>query len=431
MTVGVLGGGIAGLAVANRLEAKNLSYLLIEQNSIFGGNASTIQWDEFRFDTGAHRIHHQNPKVTKWIDEMLSSELQHLDVPSAIFWKKHFIDFPISPANLLLQGGLISGLLGIISFCKAQLTKRTESVSENFESLAISRYGRYWAKNFLLDYSEKLWGRPCRLLAPAIAGKRLKGLNLRTIIIELLCGKRSKTAHLDGSFFYPRLGIGMLADKLQSTLNLSSIKLNNKVCSLGMKGNRIDRIITDRSEFAIDALYNSLPLSNFIELLPGVPDNIREAAKSLRYRSLHLILIKINRRQVTPWGSLYFPEKDFFFTRAYEPKNRSKAMAPEELTSLVLEVPCFIDQYTDLDLLQKDCLQQLIGASLIQQHEIIDSQVFTMVDAYPVLSLADLDHREKVIRYLSKIENIQLIGRSGKFEYLHLHDLLSDALLIL
>ncbi len=96
-----------------------------------------------------------------------------------------------------------------------------------------------------------------------------------------------------------------------------------------------------------------------------------------------------------------------------------------------MAVANFIDQNTDLDLLRKDCLQQLIGTSLIQQHEIIDSQVFTMADAYPVLSLVDLARRTKVIRYLSKIENLQLIGRSGKFEYLHLHDLLSDALVIL
>ena len=40
----------------------------------------------------------------------------------------------------------------------------------------------------------------------------------------------------------------------------------------------------------------------------------------------------------------YFPEPKFPFTRLYEPKNRSKKMAPDEQTAIVLELPCYNDE---------------------------------------------------------------------------------------
>ncbi len=207
-----------------------------------------------------------------------------------------------------------------------------------------------------------------------------------------------------------------------------NLRRGQQLSKLNFQGNTITDISTVREEMAVNEVYSSLPLQTLLELIPGVPDNVLSAAKSLRYRSLQLILIKIKRSQVSSWGSIYFPQKCFTFTRAYEPKNRSQAMAPDGLTSLVLEVPCFLDQYPDLDALQAKCLAELTATGIIRESEVIEAKTYTMKDAYPVLSIEDLENKEKVLRYLSHFPNLHLIGRSGKFEYLHLHDLLREAM---
>src|SRR5215203_6214017 len=50
--VGVIGGGLGGLAAASTLAARGHSVILFEKNEWLGGKAAVLEQDGFRFDMG-------------------------------------------------------------------------------------------------------------------------------------------------------------------------------------------------------------------------------------------------------------------------------------------------------------------------------------------------------------------------------------------
>ena len=56
----ILGGGPAGMALSYFALNKHIPFKLIEATNQVGGNCKTIIEGEFKFDTGAHRLHDKN-----------------------------------------------------------------------------------------------------------------------------------------------------------------------------------------------------------------------------------------------------------------------------------------------------------------------------------------------------------------------------------
>lgn len=174
----ILGGGIAGLAVGYFAKKQHLPFTIYEASETIGGNAITFRHEDFLFDSGAHRLHDKDASATMEVQQLLGTALKRINAPSQIHDRGKWIDFPLSPWNLLKR-------LGPLVFTMAGLevigTKIGRPVPGNsFESFALNTYGRTISERFLLNYSAKLWGRPCRELSPRISGKRLEGLNLKT-----------------------------------------------------------------------------------------------------------------------------------------------------------------------------------------------------------------------------------------------------------
>ena len=69
----ILGGGPAGLATAYYAKKTGLDFHVYEANNNAGGNCRTIKIDDFRIDTGAHRIHNKIPEITEEFKNLLSS----------------------------------------------------------------------------------------------------------------------------------------------------------------------------------------------------------------------------------------------------------------------------------------------------------------------------------------------------------------------
>jgi protoporphyrinogen oxidase len=208
----ILGGGLAGLAVGYYAKKQYLPFTVYEASSRVGGNAITLHQGEFRFDSGAHRLHDKDPEVTAEIKLLLGESLKQINIPSQIYHQGKLITFPLLPLNLIKN-------LGIATCAKAGLQVATQQFKRSkphpsFEHFARNTYGDTISNGFLLNYSEKLWGIPCNRLSPYIAGKRLKGLSLKTFLLESLNGKNATAEHVEGRFYYPQQGIGMIADKL-------------------------------------------------------------------------------------------------------------------------------------------------------------------------------------------------------------------------
>jgi len=425
----IVGAGIGGVAAAWYAQQAGVSCQVFEATSSVGGNAVTVpHGDRFLYDSGAHRFHDKNSEITADFLNLMGGELHLVNAPSQIFFQGRFVDFPLSPLNLFSALGPKKFILAALNLLKNRL-KHNRLQPDSFADFAVANYGQVIADLFLLNYSEKLWGLPCHQLSPVISGKRLEGLTLKTFLVEAILGKRAKTKHLDGSFYYPAGGIGRIAKKMTEALDPDSIKLNSPVSALHHDGNRITSIVVDGSEQDVDQLLYTASLSTFFSsLVPAPPDDLMRLVKSLRTRNVILVAIFLDKAQISQNASIYFPEGQYPFTRIYEPINRCQTMAPPGKTSIIAEIPCGYEPeslwYVADDVLSVPVVDALSACGFFEKGEIIDVAVYRMADAYSVLERGYELQLTELDSSLQTFENLHLSGRNGTFSYIHIHDLM-------
>ena len=102
----ILGGGPAGLSAAYYAKLNGIPFELFEAESKVGGNCSTYSYEDFRFDSGAHRLHDKDKETTDLFRGLLGTRLKKIHVPSQIVFGNNYIDFPLTPYNLFKQNGM-------------------------------------------------------------------------------------------------------------------------------------------------------------------------------------------------------------------------------------------------------------------------------------------------------------------------------------
>lgn len=418
--ISILGGGPAGLAVAHYAKKSSLSFDLYEASEETGGNCRTITNGDFRFDTGAHRLHGKDPNVVNEIKELLGDELREIHKPSYIYHKGRFVHFPLTPFSLLANLRINEVIRGVYHFLKSKLNSKEVN---NFRDYAYQKYGKTVADLFLTNYTEKLWGLPTERLSTSISGSRLKDLNLRSLILETIFPKM-KAKHLEGAFYYPKYGFGQIAQTLSAYIGQENIHLKNRVTRIYHKNQRITGIEVNHNKILeTDLTVSSLPLPILVNALdPGPPQEIIELINLFRFRSLTLFVFFLNKEQINSAATIYFPDSKYPFTRGYEPKNRSDMMTPVGKSSFVVEVP---HQPKELNVKIEQITSILIDEGFFRQDEIIETATHHIPYAYPVLEVGVSNQIDKIMEYLDQFENLKITGRSGLFEYSWTHQMMS------
>lgn len=68
--------------------------------------------------------------------------------------------------------------------------------------------------------------------------------------------------------------------------------------------------------------------------------------------------------------------------------------------------------------------EQLSSLGWFSEADIIDACVDRIPFAYPVLDLGFEAITDTLMRYLERFQNLRISGRSGRFAYTHLHDMM-------
>jgi protoporphyrinogen oxidase len=424
----ILGGGISGLSTAYYLKLNDVPLTVFDALDKPGGNCRTIHVDEFKFDTGAHRIHDKDKEITTQVKNLLGSHLKRINAPSKIFDNGRFLSFPLEFQDVFRRMDTRFTLRAGIDFLKSRNQK---GFSDDFESFAVYSYGRSMAERFLLNYSRKLWGVPCNMLSPEVSGERLKSMTFITLLQNFISKRYAESTHYEGEFYYPEHGIGQLSEAIAQSIGFENIRLNSRVTDIFHDGKRIERIMIDGYDsISISQVISTLAITDFITMMrPAPPQDILNKARSLKFRNIRLAVFFIRVESINNAATMYFPADRFIFTRGYEPKNRSKSMSPQGMTSFVLEVPCFEHEWewnADQTDFMKKVREQIIETGLIKNNDIIGYTDERIVNAYPVL---EKDYKEKVLsifKYLSRFQNLEVSGRIGLFKYLWIHNLLRE-----
>ncbi|HJQ82498.1 MAG TPA: FAD-dependent oxidoreductase [Candidatus Binatia bacterium] len=425
----ILGGGPAGLGVAYYATRAGQRVALYEKSTALGGLCRTLQAGAHRYDTGAHRFHDRDPDVTRDVRELVGDDLRSVDAPSQICDRGRFVDFPPTPLNLLLSSSVgDAGRIGL-EILRGRLARRAPV---SFGDFAVRQFGETLARRYLLAYSEKLWGLPAHELSPDVATRRLSGMTIGSLVRELVAPGR-KTRHIDGRFLYPRLGYGQIADRLTAALPAAAINAGRAVVGLECAQGRVARIrFADGAAVEPgDRVVSTLPLTVLVKLLgDAAPADARRHVERLRFRHIRLVFLRLAQERVSPNASIYVPDPSLIISRISEPKNRSAEMAPPDETSLVVEVPCFtgdaVHGLSDGALVDR-VVSELERLGLVRPDAVLETHVHFLPHAYPVYALDFGATVARVLDALAGIENLDTLGRGGRFVYGHLHDQLGVA----
>ena len=419
----ILGGGPSGLAVAFYAHRRGIPFVLYERSDELGGLCRTESCGPHRYDTGAHRFHDRDPATTADVRELLGEALVPVDAPSRILLDGRLVDFPPTPLNMILACG--PRAVGRIGF---ELARRPRGRPvRTFAEFAEANFGRTLARRFLLDYTEKVWGLPAGELSADVATRRLAGMTLRTLLLELVVPSR-KAAHIDGRFFYPRGGYGRIVEAIVRTLPAASIVTGREVSEIVCRDGRVAAIrFADAPEQAVEGrVVSTLPVTRLASALgPALSAEVHDAARELRFRDVRVVFVRLTRARVSRNASIYLPGPALWVSRVYEPKNRCASMAPEGETGLVAEVPCSPGEAShraDDAALAARVIAELEGSGLLRADEVLEWRHHRLSNAYPVYDVGYSERVRTVLDGMHLVGNLDVAGRNALFFYSHLHD---------
>ncbi len=427
----ILGGGLAGLSAAYLLSQSDRKVVLVERESSVGGLAKTVNHQSFRFDLGGHRFLTKNETVRRFVTDILAGDILTVPRKSRIYLFDRLIDYPLKPVNAVFGVGFAVAVKILADYLK--VTAKTAAGKPDILSMedwVVSQFGQKMFDLYFKEYSEKVWGVSCKNLCMEWVAKRIEGLSLGAAIKNAFfkfSGQNIDT--LADAFSYPPEGIGQIAESLRFAIEKGSAVLTDtKVTNLYHENflvksasvvNRRYRDDIHGSEFL-----SSIPLPVLVRMLkPLPPEDVLEASYKLRYRDIMIVTIFLERDMVMDLTWMYLPDRDIPFSRIHEPKRWSPRMAADGTTHIVAEYFCFkgdsMWNSTDEELTSVT-VKQLAKLGLIKKSEVLGSRVVRVPKAYPIHELGYREPYGIIMNYLKKFQNLHIIGRTGRFEYLNM-----------
>lgn len=425
----IIGAGPSGIACANTLAQGGKRSIVLEKDNIVGGLCRTIAFNGYFFDIGGHRFLSDNDRVNRLWQSIMGDDMLRVKRLSRIYYRKKFFNYPLTFANTFLNLGPAESLNCLASYLIDVSLKPGDD--KTFEGWIINRFGRRLYNIFFKTYTNKILGLDCNDISSDWAQQRIGGLSLRSAVKNAIFGKGNDNPKtLYGEFLYPKNGPGDMYERLKRSAESAgaSFLCNKTVIAIRHDGGKIVAVETKDSrggrveQHPCDHLFSSAPLPLFVSMLkPAAPKQIIDAAQRLRFRSMVIVNIIIDKEFSFPDQWIYIHSSGAKLCRIQNYKNWSPGMVVDpKKTSLGLEYFCTENdslwQASDKDLLDL-AVEELEKIGLSEPKNLLGGFVVRQPDAYPVYKLGYKDNVKKIIDYLDGLSNLQCIGRAGLFRY--------------
>jgi protoporphyrinogen oxidase len=423
MKVGVIGAGPAGVSAAYLLAKGGAEVELFEASGDIGGLARSINLWNQKVDLGPHRFFSSDPRVNELWLEVAGRDYEMVDRLTRIFYKNKFFFYPLKPFNAFLNLGPIESLLCVLSYFKEKLKPTPEDGT--FESWVTSRFGRKLFTIFFKTYSEKLWGISCKELDAEFAAQRIKKLSLWEAIKNAVFGGRgNKHKTLVDQFAYPLEGTGMIYERMAEYVrsHKGTVHLKTPVKRVITENGRAAAIELENGDVKrFDHIISSMPITLLVSRLPEVPEEVRKAASTLRFRNTVLVFVNVQADGLFPDNWLYVHSDNLEMGRMTNFRNWVPQLYKDQKSSiLVLEYWCYDEDAfwtkSDEELIELAKKETRL-TGLVGNAEITDGYVHRIHRCYPVYDRGYKERLTPVENYLGSIPGLSVIGRYGAFKY--------------
>ena len=367
---------------------------------------------------------------------------------SRIYFLRQFFDYPITLSGDTLKRLGVTRTIRIgISYTAALL--RQIKPEKTLEEFLVNRFGRELYLTFFKSYTEKVWGVPCEQISAEWGAQRIKGLSVTKAIAHIVkkafkgkqggIGQKEVETSLIERFMYPKLGPGQLWEYVAEDVQRQGGTVEKlwNVDKLHTDGWRITAADTvhaltgERRTIHADYFFRTMPVKELMRCLQtAVPDNILEVSDGLIYRdfiTVGLLLKSLKIKEDSPHGPkllsdnwIYIQEPDVTVGRMQIFNNWSPYLVADPANVWIgLEYFCYetddIWKLSDADMIRlaKDEVEKI---GIIDPSDVLDACVIRVPKTYPAYFGA-YERFDEVKDYVSRFENLFLIGRNGMHKY--------------
>ena len=428
MTIGILGGGLAGCTLGKLFHDEGWSFEILEAESEPGGLMRSVEKDGYTFDTGGPHILFTN-KYRQGLEFLLDSikgNISERRRNTKILFKGRYVKYPFE--NDLSGLPLKDKLACLAGFTSAALRRKVSKAkkADNLHDWCVQTFGKGISCKYLLPYNEKIWKFPLGDISTGWV-ERIPSPPWKDVFKSSLGIETEGYTH-QLNFSYPSVG------GIQSVIEGMTSKFRDRIVT----GFEVKSIIKKNSKWIVsdgkrekvyDALVSTLPLPTIAAAI-DLPQEIESAVKSLHVNSVVCVLLGGVEPVLGDLTWLYIPDMKALTHRVSYISASSDKVAPPSKTSLIADITC---QYEDEiwnakdELLIARTLKDLVSLGVLKSEKLEVSLVSRQRYAYVIDDLNRAANVSKIRGYLAE-QGILTCGRFAEFEYLNMDAVAAHAL---
>lgn len=397
MKIGIIGAGISGLAAGQLLNFTH-EVEVYERAIEIGGiaRAKMVNGKPYHV-VGGHCLNSKNAKVMDFVYKHLPKEKWHeVKRVAKIMFKGHSIDYPIEFS--------VAQIARFDEDLAYRITRdflsATERTARNLDDWFRINFGDTLAEEYLIPYNTKIWGKTPSEMSPEWVLGKLPLPNKKQFFKGLLEAGNDAMPH--AVFNYPNNNTqNEFIDALGRGLD---IKTDYEIKKIERSGS--GWIIN--GEKSVDVLISTMPLNVIPFILEDVPEEVKAAARLLKYNKISNMLWDTDEVQST-WT--YCPDPTTIFHRHIHIGNFLAPKSNITITEVIGDV--------SPEVMEKE------GLKFAYLNKPIDHN--TSDHAYVVFDHNYNGSVALIKSYLKSI-NINTLGRFGEWEYYNMDICIESAM---
>jgi protoporphyrinogen oxidase len=410
--LGILGGGISGVALAAHLGD---DVDVLEKRDEIGGLCATIVEDGFTFDAaGPHIMFSKNKEVLNLMVSVLGDNVHQRRRENRIWFRGRLVKYPFeNDLAALSKEDNFDCIYGYLN------NPRAGDTPHNLAEWSYATFGAGISEKYFIPYNRKIWNYDPEKIGLEFVSRIPKPP--MEDVLKSSIGIPTE-GYLHQLFFsYPVEGgfqamVDAFAERVRGT-----IETGWTVASVERDGDEWRVVSTAGDERRYRRLVSTLPIHELLKVWKDAPQAARDYAAKLRYNSLINVLLGFNEDRGYPYTALYVPDPEIVFHRLSFPKAFSERCVPAGSSSLMAEITTNegdgIWELSDETVIDRT-IAELTRMELIDPSTVTYRKVVRFLYGYPVY---DLEYRQNVtaMREAVQAAGLTLLGRFAQFDYIN------------
>ncbi len=421
MKILILGAGLAGLECGRQLRQRGCDFAILEKESQIGGLARTNKTGDYAWDFGVHALYSRHPHMTRYLhslplDYVPSERRVSIYHTSGRNAPPYLINYPFEEGIKGLPWKDRWECIGGYFISKF----RHQSEYCHLQDWIDHGLGFGIAKHFMTPYNRKIWNCPLEDISMDLVNAKIHPASLKNFLMAAF-GREVIGRIYQWKFVYPRRGIQALMDYTAQDIR-DKIRVKKQVEKIRRQGTGWEVLTTDGDIEKADRVISTIPL---VELLKMVEmEGLHKSFSQLKWNDTYFILVGLRKgcrfSLLNDCHWAFFKEQEIFY-RITMMHNFSEEFLP----ALVAEVTNkeAVRQMSP-EQIQAGVLKDLTRLNIIKNsRDVAVTDIRYVPYTYPIPTV-DLDSVKDTITRRLERENILLVGRNGRWDYLNMDGIL-------